>query len=118
MKTAFRLRLLTTALSTFVFLASVALLQASDGPFLIDEASLTGTFSTTPATIAAHNEATGLVLAAASGSLTGRAACVAKFARQCRFNECREFSGDDLLACEEACVDFAEALCPQEPVFE
>jgi hypothetical protein len=118
MKTACRLRLLTTALSTFVLLASVSLLQASDGQFLTAEAALTGTSSTTPATIAARTEATGLVLAAVSGSLTGRAACVAKFARQCRFNECRGFSGEDLQACEEACVDFAEALCPQEPVFE
>src|SRR5262249_49354548 len=113
-----RLRLLTTALSTFVVLASVTLSQASDRRFLTDEAALIGAPSTTLATAAARNEAPGLVLAAASGALTGHAACVAKFARQCRFNECRGFSGDDLLACEEACVDFAEALYPQEPVFE
>jgi hypothetical protein len=56
MKTTCRLRGLTTALSTFVLLASASLLQASDGQFLTAEASLTKTSSTTPATIAAGHE--------------------------------------------------------------
>ena len=118
MKTARRLRLLTTALSTFVLLVSVSLLQASDGRFPTGEATLTEAPFTPLATSAARSEGAGRVLVAASGALTGRAACVAKLARQCRFNECRGFSGDDLVACEEACEDFAETLCPQEPVFE
>jgi hypothetical protein len=51
------------------------------------------------------------------GTGGSRELCIRKFARQCIFNECQEFTGDEREACELACVDFADALCPLEPVY-
>jgi hypothetical protein len=106
--TALQKALMATALSALTFLPSASFTQAGN-------ASAWGQAAAVPATIGL-SQSPGLSPVAWGGAGGSRELCIRKFAGQCIFNECQEFTGDEREACELACVDFADALCPGEPV--
>jgi hypothetical protein len=106
--TALQKALVATALSALTFLPPASFTHA-------DYASAWRQKATVPAT-AWLSPSSGYSPAAWGGAGGSRELCIRKFAGQCIFNECQEFTGDEREACELACVDFADALCPGEPV--